>query len=93
MPAGDFSRVSVIGAGAWGTALAKVLGEKGYPVRLWTRRDEHARAMIADGQNFRYLSGFQLPKSVAPTSSLSVALEGADLVVLVVPSHAFRDTL
>ena len=42
MPAGEFSRVSVIGAGAWGTALAKVLGEKGYPVRLWSRRDEHA---------------------------------------------------
>jgi glycerol-3-phosphate dehydrogenase (NAD(P)+) len=86
-------RVAVIGAGAWGTALAKVLGEKGYPVRLWSRREEHARALIADGQNFRYLSGFQLPKTVAPTSSLKTALDGADLVALVVPSHAFRDTL
>jgi glycerol-3-phosphate dehydrogenase (NAD(P)+) len=93
MPAGEMDRVAVIGAGAWGTALAKVLGDKGYRVRLWARREEHAQAMAADGQNFRYLSGFPLPKTVTPTSSLSVALEGAKLVVLVVPSHAFRDTL
>ena len=93
MPAGVTGQVAIIGAGAWGTALAKVLAEKGFPVRLWARREEHARAIAADGQNFRYLAGFPLPKNVAPTSSLKVALDGASLVVLVVPSHAFRDTL
>ncbi len=85
--------VAVIGAGAWGTALAKVLGDKGLSVRLHTRSEEHAKAMAQDGQNFRYLPGFQLPKTVEPTASLAEAIAGAKLVVFVVPSHAFRDTL
>ncbi|HVU04572.1 MAG TPA: NAD(P)H-dependent glycerol-3-phosphate dehydrogenase [Polyangiaceae bacterium] len=85
--------VAVVGAGAWGTALAKVLGDKGFPVRLHSRSAELAKAMADDGQNFRYLPGFPLPKTVEPTASLAHALEGSTLVVLVVPSHAFRETL
>src|SRR5690349_8528334 len=85
--------VAVIGAGAWGTALAKVLGDKGYPVRLWTRHPEHARAMAETRLNTRYLPGATLPASVLPTYSLPQALGGARLVLLVVPSHALRATL
>lgn len=86
-------QVAVIGAGSWGTALAKVLGDKGYRVRFWTRRAEHARAMQEARENVRYLPGVPLPASVHPTSSLAEALTSAKLVVLVVPSHALRETL
>jgi glycerol-3-phosphate dehydrogenase (NAD(P)+) len=85
--------IAVIGAGAWGTALAKVLGDKGYPVKLWTRREEHARAMVDAGENTRYLGGVSLPRTVVPTASFESALTGASIVLLVVPSHALRDTV
>jgi glycerol-3-phosphate dehydrogenase (NAD(P)+) len=86
-------RVSVIGAGAWGTALAKVLADKGYGVRLWTRHAEHALAMQREGQNARYLPGVRLPAGVGPTSAIDEALAGAEMVVLVVPSHGLRSAL
>ncbi|HVW24584.1 MAG TPA: NAD(P)H-dependent glycerol-3-phosphate dehydrogenase [Polyangiaceae bacterium] len=85
--------IAVIGAGAWGTALGKVLGDKGYAVRLWARRADHASAMARDGENTRYLPGVRLPSTLVPTHSLEQALEGANLVVLVVPSHALRSTV
>src|SRR5882672_1565060 len=85
--------IAVIGAGAWGTALAKLLGDKGYPVKLWTRREEHARAMIEAGENTRYLGGVSLPRTVVPTASFENALAGASVVLLVVPSHALRGTV
>jgi glycerol-3-phosphate dehydrogenase (NAD(P)+) len=85
--------VAVIGSGAWGTALGKVLGDKGYPVRLWTRRADHAADLARDGANTRYLPGVELPPTLVPTDSLERALAGADLVLIVVPSHALRETL
>jgi glycerol-3-phosphate dehydrogenase (NAD(P)+) len=85
--------IAVIGAGAWGTALGKVLGDKGYTVRLWARREDHAMAMARDRENTRYLPRVRLPDTLTPTDSLKVALDGASLVVLVVPSHALRGTV
>jgi len=85
--------VAVIGAGAWGTALGKALGDKGYTVRLWTRRPEHASAMARDRENARYLPGVRLPATLSATDSLEAALDGVSLVVLVVPSHALRETV
>ena len=86
-------KVAVLGAGAWGTALAKVLGDQGDEVRLWTWQDEHAEALTRDRQNTRYLPGFALPPTLRATSRLDEALSDAELVVVVVPSHAFRATL
>ena len=87
------SHSAVIGAGAWGTALAKVLAEQGQDVRLWTWQPEHARAMARDRENVEFFPGFPLPESVEPTHDLERALGDANLVLLVVPSHAFRETL
>jgi glycerol-3-phosphate dehydrogenase (NAD(P)+) len=84
---------AVVGAGAWGTALAKVLADKGNRVRLWTRTDDHAESLVRDHENVRYLPGVKLPAGVVPTPSLEKALAGAGLVVWVVPSHALRETL
>lgn len=85
--------VAVVGAGAWGTALAKVLGDKGLFVSLWARTEDHAAAIRAAGENRRYLPGAHLPPTVSATSALEEALSDANVVVLVTPSHAFRETL
>lgn len=87
------ANAAVLGAGAWGTALALLLAERGERVALWTWDPEHAQAMQAEGENRQFFAGFPLPESVQPTCELSVAFDDADLVVLVVPSHAFRETL
>jgi glycerol-3-phosphate dehydrogenase (NAD(P)+) len=86
-------QVAVIGAGAWGTALGKLLADKGFAVRLHSHREDHCRAMAAARENVRYLPGFPFPEGLEPTSDIEYALHGAELVVLVVPSHALRETL
>jgi glycerol-3-phosphate dehydrogenase (NAD(P)+) len=87
------AQVAVIGAGAWGTTLAKLLAERGERPRLWSWQSEHAAAMARDRENKEFFPGVQLPASVYPTADLGAALDGADLVVLVVPAQAFRATL
>jgi len=80
----------VIGAGSWGTALALHLGLKGFPVRLWVHDPEKAREMAAARENRFYLPGIKLVEGIAVTHRLAEALEGAELVLEVVPSHAVR---
>jgi glycerol-3-phosphate dehydrogenase (NAD(P)+) len=83
-------RSTVLGAGSWGTALASVLAGKGYPVTLWGRDAGVAEAVAARHENPRYLPGVQLPPTLGATTHLGKALEGAELVVLAVPSFATR---
>jgi glycerol-3-phosphate dehydrogenase (NAD(P)+) len=83
--------VAVLGAGSWGTALAKLLADKGYAVRLWARKPEQAAAIEADRENRRYLAGAPLPATLHATHDLAFALAGAQLVVSVVPSHGLRE--
>ncbi len=78
-------KVAVIGAGAWGTALAIVLANRGHDVMLWARRDEQARAVNAARENVEHLPGVPLPERVRVTSSLEAAHD-ADFALLTVPS-------
>ncbi len=82
--------VAVVGAGAWGTSLACVLGDRYREVALWVYEADLARDMARTRENAVYLPGATLPRSVRPTSSLDEALRGRNLVVVVVPSHVFR---
>jgi glycerol-3-phosphate dehydrogenase (NAD(P)+) len=86
-------KATVLGAGAWGTALATVLAGKGYPTTLWSHRPELADAINADRVNKRYLPAAELPECLRADSDLGRALAGAELVVLVVPSHALRGVM
>ncbi len=83
-------RVAVIGAGSWGTAIAKSMADVGHGVSLWARRPEHAEALNQGHENAQYLPGFTLPENLATTGSYEEALHGADLVVSVVPSQSTR---
>ncbi len=81
--------LAVLGAGAWGTALAiRLAGHSS--LRLWTRSPAHAAAMQADRVNTRYLPGQALPPSLLATADLETALAGADWVISAVPTGAFR---
>jgi glycerol-3-phosphate dehydrogenase (NAD(P)+) len=83
-------KVVVIGAGAWGTAFARVLAERGHEVTLVARDPEQARAIAETGRNSRYLS--DVPLDGVGAASLDEAPVGdADLVVLAVPSRAFAE--
>jgi glycerol-3-phosphate dehydrogenase (NAD(P)+) len=85
------SRMAVIGAGAWGTALAIALGRKGtHTVRLWANEAEVVESVAKKRINERFLPGFQLPESIEATNDLSTALEGAEIVVSVMPSQHCR---
>jgi glycerol-3-phosphate dehydrogenase (NAD(P)+) len=86
------SRVAVIGAGSWGTTVASLTARNVKTV-LWARSKELADEMTATHVNRRYLPEFALPGSLSATSSLEEALSGADVVVMGVPSHGFRDVL
>ncbi|MBK5936342.1 MAG: NAD(P)-dependent glycerol-3-phosphate dehydrogenase [Halorhodospira halophila] len=82
--------IAVLGAGAWGTALASVLGRNGHAVQLWTRDAEHAAAINAERVNRRHLPDCPLPQSLAATADLDTALAGTEWLLIAVPSSAFR---
>jgi glycerol-3-phosphate dehydrogenase (NAD(P)+) len=83
--------VAVLGAGSWGSALAGVLAEKGDRVRLWARRAELADEINTTRVNARYLANKRFPENLTATANLAEALEDAELVVFVAPSHATRE--
>ncbi len=85
-----FSKISVIGAGGWGTALAAQLAETQPSVRLWTHTAGAAENLRASRVNADYLPGVRLPENVEITNDLGVTAE-ADLLVMVVPSRAYRE--
>ena len=84
-------RIGVIGAGAWGTALAVVAREAGREVVLWARRESLARAIAETGRNPDYLDGIELHPGIAATADPAEAA-GADAVLLAVPAQAVRET-
>jgi glycerol-3-phosphate dehydrogenase (NAD(P)+) len=85
------SRIAVIGAGAWGTGLAMVLGRKGiHGVRLWANEADVCESITRRHVNERFLPGFTLPETVQATNDLACALDGAEIVVSVMPSQHCR---
>jgi len=84
------AQVAVIGAGSWGTALAKVLSDQGRPVWLWGHRPAQVAAIRQSRRNEEYLPGFVLNDQVRPVAALQEAVAGRKLVIMVVPSHVFR---
>ncbi|MEO5756995.1 MAG: NAD(P)H-dependent glycerol-3-phosphate dehydrogenase [Mesorhizobium sp.] len=85
-------RVTVLGGGAWGTALALAMLRAGHTVTLWAR-DAETVASVLRGENPRYLPGIAIEPGIAATSDIGVALKGADCVLAVTPAQALRAML
>lgn len=84
---------TVLGSGSWGTAFAMVMADAGQEVTLWARRPEVAETINSTRRNADYLPDAELPDSIRATSDVGEALEGADIVVLAVPSQSLRENL
>ena len=88
------SRIAVIGAGAWGTALTVSLARRGgHRLTLWAHSPDHAAKLTDTGENTRYLPGFILPADVEITHDLKFAISGADTILCVTPSQALRSIM
>ena len=85
--------ITVLGAGSWGTALAILLAKNGHKVILWGRNKDKINAMYTASENTFFLAGIPFPKTLTLSSDLKNALAHSDDLLVVVPSHAFRDTL
>ncbi|HJZ68656.1 MAG TPA: NAD(P)H-dependent glycerol-3-phosphate dehydrogenase [Blastocatellia bacterium] len=91
--ASETKRVAIIGAGSWGTALAMIAAHNRHQVKLWAREPEVALEINRAQRNPFYLSDFELDEEIHATTSIEEAIEGADFALLVVPSHAMRETV
>ncbi len=87
------AQVAVLGAGSWGTALAALIARHGHAVVLWGRDAAVIEAIDRRHENPHYLPGIVLPDTLRATTDLAASLRDADLVLVVVPSHAFTETL
>lgn len=85
-------RITVLGAGNWGTTAALLLHGNGHRVRLWEFYEPLARDIIKNRENKRYLEGFYLPEEITVTWSIGEAVEGAEIIIFVVPSSVMRQT-
>ena len=84
---------AVIGAGAWGTSLARHLANNGMTVKLWAYEAQVVETIQARNENPFYLPGVSLPTSLTATSSFPEALRDTDLLLLAVPSHTMRSVI
>jgi glycerol-3-phosphate dehydrogenase (NAD(P)+) len=87
------TRVAVMGTGSWGTTFAVVLADAGAKVTMWGRRPEVCREIADRHRNTDYLGDLALPETITASPEAGVALDGADVVVLAVPSQTLRENL
>jgi len=89
----DAEKIAVLGAGSWGTALASLLARHGHPTVLWGRDANVIEAIDQRHENPRYLPGIPLPGSLRASTDLAATVAGARWILVVVPSHAFTQTV
>lgn len=86
-------KITLLGAGSWGTALAILAARNGHRVMLWGHHEQHMAVLANDRKNQRYLPDLSFPDQLSVTSDLKVAAEFSEVFLLSVPSHAFKSTL
>jgi glycerol-3-phosphate dehydrogenase (NAD(P)+) len=87
------NKIAILGAGSWGTALALLAARNGCQTLLWGHNPEHMAALAQDRQNKHYLPGYPFPAELAVTADLTEVAAFSDLILVCVPSHAFKKTL
>lgn len=89
----SYAKIAVLGSGSWGTALASLVARHGHPTVLWGRDPVVVNAIDSQHENPRYLPGLPLPENLRATTDMAAAIDGAAWVLVVVPSHAFGETV
>lgn len=84
-------RIGVVGAGGWGTALAHLLGGKGYSVDLWAYEPAVKQSIAETRENRMFLPGIQLSETIVPSNDLAAVVSGKKIILFVVPSHVMRE--
>ncbi|HDZ77516.1 MAG TPA: NAD(P)-dependent glycerol-3-phosphate dehydrogenase [Candidatus Omnitrophica bacterium] len=87
------NRVAVLGDGGWGTTLAILLSNKGFQVRLWSVSAKYAKFLDKKRRNVKFLPSVSIPKGIQITSDLNSAIDGVQVVLVVIPSQYLRSTL
>ena len=87
------AQTAVIGAGAWGTAVAKVIADKGKDVVIWSLEEDNRDDINLNHRNSRYLPGVQLPEKLTATSDIAEAASGREYLILAVPSLYLLQTV
>lgn len=85
--------ISILGAGSWGTALAIQAARNGCDTLLWSHNTQHLSTLKQTGENSRYLPGVRFPANLQLTDKLTDAVRFSSVLLISVPSHAFRETL
>ena len=86
-------KISVLGDGGWGTALAILLKNKGFDVSLWGAFKDNIEALKKDNENKKFLPGIKIPQGIFLTSDVYTACEDANLIILAIPSRFFRKVI
>jgi glycerol-3-phosphate dehydrogenase (NAD(P)+) len=86
-------KIAILGAGSWGTTLALLAARNGCQTLLWGHNPDHIAALAQDRQNNRYLPDYLFPENLAVTAELAEVAAFSDLILVCVPSHAFKKTL
>lgn len=84
-------KITLLGAGAWGTALAIAFAGK-HAVTLWSREEDVAAELLSSRENRRFFPGYRLPESVAVSTDFAAAVAGAELLVIATPTAGLRPT-
>ncbi len=87
------AKITVLGAGSYGTALAICFARNGHKTILWGRDTEHCQSMKSEQENGKYLPGCPFPKTLSVEPDLLTAVQASNNLLIVVPSHAFTDML
>ena len=91
--AGRYGHVAVIGAGAWGTALAAVAAGAGAKVSLWAREPDVVESILKTRENARFLPGAKLSEGIEPTLDIARAAAGAEAILMTSPAQHLRAML
>ena len=86
-------KIAILGTGSWGTALALLAARNGCQTLLWGHNATHVETLSIDRENKRYLQGYSFPNNLTLTSDLNDLSNFSDVILVCVPSHAFKNTL
>ena len=87
------ARIATFGSGSWGTAFSLVLADAGHDITMWARREDLCTTINEKRENSDYLPGIEIPASITATHDPEEAADGAEIVVLAVPSQTLRANL